>query len=200
MDASHTQPARATEDSEVRLLDAALKVFSEKGYHDTEVQDVIGRSGLPDDEAAGRFVDKEDLYFQTCRYALEVWQAAYSENVTSYMSPVEKLRLLADTSFLYPVDHPDVRRLLEEGPLMVMYLSDRFAEITQRGRLYLQQILQEGVDEGYFRKMDCAAVSDLLFDLYKYYTMSFYIQSSTIEPERFVSLLEDLVIKGLMRR
>jgi len=30
--------------------------------------------------------------------------------------------------------------------------------------------------------------------------MSFYIQSSTIEPEKFVSLLEDLVINGLMRK
>jgi AcrR family transcriptional regulator len=190
----------ATADNHTRLLDAALRVFSEKGYHETDIVDVISESGLSADELTDAFKDKEDLYFQACCHALELWQGAYSDNVSADMDPVSKLKLLSSTSFLYPVDHPEVRRLLEDGPLMVLYLSERYAEITQRGKLLLKAILEEGFEAGVFRQMDCGAVADLLFDLYKYYTMSFYIESSTIEPEKFVSLLEDLVINGLLRR
>lgn len=200
LDASRSPETQDAPGGRAVLLDAAIRVFSEKGYHETSVEEVVRESGLPEKDLSGMFEDKEDLYFQACRHALEVWQGAYSENVRDDMSPVEKLKLLADTSFLYPVDHPETRRLLEDGPLMVMYLSERFAETTRRGRLYLQQILQEGVDAGVFRQIDCAAVADLLFDLYKYYTISFYTQSSTVEPERFVGLLEDVVVNGLMRR
>ncbi len=125
---------------------------------------------------------------------------AFTDNVHEQTDALGKLRLLTRAGFLYPVNHPEVRKLLKDGPMMVVFVSDRYAGITEKGKQELISILEEGVESGVFRPVDCAAVADLMFNLYKYYILSFYIGSSTIDHENFVNFLEDILIYGLIRR
>ena len=189
-----------TSDTRSRLIEAALRVFSEKGYQSTTLDDIISESGLAESDLTEFFGGKADIYYQTCYHALELWMSAFTDNVPMENDALGKLRLLTRAGFLYPVHNPEVRKLLQDGPMMVVFVSERYAGITEQGKQVLQSILEEGIESGVFRPLDCAAVADLMFNLYKYYILSFYIGSSTIDHETFVNFLEDILIYGLIRR
>jgi AcrR family transcriptional regulator len=187
-------------DNRSRIIDAALTVFAEKGYHGTLLEDIVHASGLTEDDLLECFEGKSDLYYQTCYHALELWMRAFSDNLCDEEDALGRLRLITRAGFLYPVHHPEVRKLLEDGPMMVVFVSERYADIMDQGKQYLKSVLEEGIESGVFRPLDCDAVADLMFNLYKYYILSFYIGSSTIDHEQFVNFLEDILIYGLIRR
>lgn len=183
-----------------RIIDTALTVFSAKGYHGTTLDDVIDASGVSEGEFLECFEGKNDLYYQTCYHALELWMRAFSDNLCEEEDALAKLRLITRAGFLYPVYHPEVRKLLEDGPMMVVFVSERYADIMDQAKRFLKSTLEEGIESGVFRPLDSGAVADLMFNLYKYYILSFYIGSSTIDHEQFVHFLEDILIYGLIRR
>ncbi len=47
-----------------QLLDAAARVFAEKGYHGTKIMDIVRASGLSSGAVYGRFASKDDLLME----------------------------------------------------------------------------------------------------------------------------------------
>lgn len=58
--AAHEQQVRD------RIIQAAVTVFSEKGYHRATISDVVGRSGLSVGAIYTHFKNKEELFLQSC--------------------------------------------------------------------------------------------------------------------------------------
>ncbi len=194
------EPFQENSPETATLLDAAVGVFAEKGYNGAELSDVAAAAGLPERDLKQFFGDKEELYYQACCFAMERWQRSYSEHASEDLDAHEKLLLLARTQFLYPIEHPETRWLLEDGTLMVLFVSERYTKIVERGKDFLRSILEEGVESGQFRPMDCTAVANALFDLYKYYLLGFYMEPSSVDPQGYVELLADIITKGLLKR
>ncbi len=114
---------RAPEASRDAILDAALRCFAKRGYHETSVDDIAARARLSKGAVYWHFAGKRELFLALMDRALE-YQAVLARAVA---------------------EAPDWRAALRE-------LFARAPEYVEREmplvKLSLQHVLQAGVDEG----------------------------------------------------
>lgn len=96
--------AQAAENRE-RILDAAAKLFREKGFDGIGVADLMGAAGLTHGGFYGHFASKEDLVAQACARALgrsaEAWARSAGQGTRSPMTAITASYLSAKHR-----DHP----------------------------------------------------------------------------------------------
>jgi AcrR family transcriptional regulator len=146
--AAHEQAVRA------RIVDAALRVFAEKGYHDTTMQDVVGRSGLSVGAIYTYFRSKDELFLAGCDVTNGVAMGELADRLVRGRSVVDKLAI-AIGFFLDAVDGP------EGAPGMASVLVSQWsraehepqvrASLTRRREQLMgaaQLLLREGMATG----------------------------------------------------
>jgi TetR/AcrR family acrAB operon transcriptional repressor len=120
---------RAPEASRDAILDAALRCFAKRGYHETSIDDIAARARLSKGAVYWHFEGKRELFLALMDRALE--------------HDVVLARAVADA--------PDWRAALRE-------LFARSPEYVERElplvKLWLQHLLQSGLDDGVRARAD----------------------------------------------
>lgn len=102
-----TQSAETRHESKTRILNAALRVFREKGYSATRIEDVCETAGLTKGSFFHHFSTKEELAIAAADYWNEVTSALFAS--APYHQPADPLdRVLA---------YVDFRKALLQGEL-----------------------------------------------------------------------------------
>jgi TetR/AcrR family transcriptional regulator, mexJK operon transcriptional repressor len=150
--------------TEEAILDAALKVFSEKGFHRATNRDVATEAGIASPGLIYHyFMDKHDLL-----RAVLFRQAGESvirpENLWPTLELKEGLTELA-TSFLKMIGNPNYQRVARIGLMEAMtdpvFGRNMFA--MGPGRVFegLQDFLQRAMDAGEIERGDAAMLTHL---------------------------------------
>lgn len=185
-------------DANADILQAALHVFAENGYRGTSIEMIAAEADVDTSTVLDCFDDKEDIYNQTLTYSLEKWHQRIASRAEEEHDPIDKLRGLYDEAFFYLSRNPETRRLMLEGPMMFLYSSERFASFIALGERLVQSVLEEGMESGVLRPMDCEKMSRLLYWIHKMYNLNSYMESPLAPGDDFFELLPDLIINGLI--
>lgn len=147
-----------------RLLDAALTLFSEKGYVATGTQEIIDAAGVSKPVLYHHFHSKEGLFRELVDGIYRATETAWDQVLATERSAVGRLRGIARLSMEGSARDPRLPRLLMQtqyGPpvpelraLMDGHTSRRFAAVVG--------IVAAGLDRGELRGGDAASVA-LLF-------------------------------------
>ncbi len=144
----HEQAVRA------RIVESALRVFAEKGYHGATIGDVVRDSGLSVGAIYTYFRGKDELFFATCEYSAGQGLGELGNRLVRGRTVAEKLAI-AVGFFLDAMDgvpnEPDMASMLvmqwaraEAEPSLRASLSRRRDQIAAAGEL----LIREGVARG----------------------------------------------------
>lgn len=86
---------RATGDKYQRILDAAVSVFAQKGFHTARVSDVAERASVADGTIYLYFRNKEELLMTAIGAAFDAFMSRARSELDAIPSPADKLRRLA---------------------------------------------------------------------------------------------------------
>ena len=86
---------RALGDKYQRILDAAISVFAEKGFHSARVSDVANRASVADGTIYLYFHNKEELLMTAINTAFNAFMSRARSELDIIASPSGKLRRLA---------------------------------------------------------------------------------------------------------
>ena len=86
---------RALGDKYQRILDAAVSVFAEKGFHSARVSDVANRASVADGTIYLYFRNKEELLMTAIHTAFDAFMIRARSELDAIASPSGKLRRLA---------------------------------------------------------------------------------------------------------
>lgn len=78
-----------------RILDAAISVFAEKGFHAARISDIAARAGVADGTVYLYFKNKDELLMAAINNAFDTFVTFAREELAKISSPGEKLRRLA---------------------------------------------------------------------------------------------------------
>ena len=146
--AAHEQAVRS------RIIDASLRVFAEKGYHDATMQDVVRRSGMSVGAIYTYFRGKDELFLAGCDVTNGVAMGELADRLVRGRTVVDKLTI-AIGFFLDAVDGPSgapgMASVLvsqwsraEQEPQVRASLSRRREQLLGAAQL----LLREGVATG----------------------------------------------------
>jgi len=92
---TRTEDSRKKELKRKHIIQAALKIFSSKGYDPTMIEEVAHEAGIAKGTLYLYFKDKEDLFYSTIMSVIEDLAKIIDEKITRDMNPLEALRKLA---------------------------------------------------------------------------------------------------------
>lgn len=180
----------------------ALKIFAQKGFYKTTVEDIARSSGVAKGTVYLYFKDKQDLYVATIEGHLDNALEMLSEVRNAPGTPGEKMQKIAYNLINYIIH------------LRTAYLLFTFENINLTGKTLkkihstveprvsgmvdmISRIIQDGIEKQEFRNVDPAlAAFHFLSTIRAIFFSNYYVTNDAVNIE---SILE-LFFEGLKKR
>jgi AcrR family transcriptional regulator len=151
-------PVRWTRRKEARpaeILDAALKVFAEKGFAGTRMEDIAARAGVTKGTIYLYFENKEAVFKTLVRESIGATLAGVIENVRNFQGPARdmlRMALGAMAHLLTTSDRVVLPKIIiaESGnfPELARFYRD---EVIEKGLSLMSGLIERGIAQGEFR-------------------------------------------------
>ena len=139
-------------DKRVRITDAAVEVFAEKGFHQARISDIAKKAGVADGTIYLYFKNKEDLLLSVFEEKMDYLLEGLGEAIAEVDDPIEKIRRFARFHFKQVQDHRSTAKVLQ----VELRLSNKFLKEYRPEKLWAYlgvfgQIVREGQSRNIFR-------------------------------------------------
>jgi|WetSurMetagenome_2_1015567.scaffolds.fasta_scaffold00008_107 AcrR family transcriptional regulator len=128
------------------ILDAALKVFAEKGYHDSRLEDIAATAGFSKASLYNYYADKEEIFLHILirmhEKILDVFKNEIREdrhikdNIQSLLFSVLKIY---KENFSFSMSMADLKNM---APSSMRRFQERHQELTSRFKHYSKEMLE----------------------------------------------------------
>jgi len=168
------------------VYSAALTVFSTFGYKKSTVEEIAAELGLTKGALYQYAINKRDLYEHTVKFGLMNWQNKVFDAVRDEPDVKKQFKDMCIKGFVYLSEDTRLKSVLIKDPSMfpMSFISDPFRDVNNASMDFIKNIIDRGISENKFRKMDAAFVTRFLFSIYKMLIIETYVleeQDSNIE-------------------
>ena len=179
------------------ILTIAARIFRQKGYNATSMNDLAKECGLFKGSLYHYFKNKEAILQEVIQSYFEYLLLYLEPIISSNVMPTEKLRMSLEIQMRAIEANRDAVSvaLREDRAVENPY---REAYIAQRNRLedHLASIIEEGIEKGMFRKVDIRLTTKAILGMCNWATV-WYSRSGRLSSEAIAKHFTDLVISGL---
>lgn len=183
-----------------KIFAEAVRIFKEKGYHATSMQNIADAVGLQKGSLYHYISSKEELLFKIFEHSSGALTRQLEEIVASTDAPTEKLQHAIDAH---------LTALCEQLDIYTVYLSERRAlsgrnhakvraEAERAARL-LEQIIQQGIDHKNFRPVDAKMAAHAILGMCNW-LYQWYSPDGRLTPQQIAEIFSDLTLDGLVRK
>ena len=182
---------------EDQLLQIATRLFKEKGYRDTSMQDLADALGVQKASLYYYIKSKEELLRRLLEHAFALVGAQIDEIYATDLTPLEKLRralenhavTLMDNLNLVSVYMDEYRNLPPRRLKQVLAVRKHYEQT-------LMQILQEGIARGDFRPVNVEMTVYGLLGMLNW-TVQWFSPTGKLSSQEIATILVDLALYGL---
>jgi len=155
---------RERQQHRVEILDAAEKVLAQKGFHAATVQEIAETAEFSVGTLYNFFPGKEELYNALIDHRVEEYFTGLQEAIAGAANPLEKIRAIVRHKILFC----QLRRrfitmfftTVSGGRIGPRLQMTKQREPRYRAYLdYLTSIFAEGIDQGFFVRVDPLALA-----------------------------------------
>lgn len=148
------------------IMETASRLFMEKGYDRTSLQDIINETKLSKGAIYHHFTSKEDIFTRICDgIGAENAQRLAKVRDDKSMNGHQKLKEIFRASVLHPNQDKLVNLmpyLVENPRFLAMHIQEIFQLVVPE---YIDPILQEGVRDGSIQAENTRALGEMLMIL-----------------------------------
>lgn len=184
---------------EDQLLEAATKLFKEKGYHNTSMQDLADALGVQKGSLYYYIDSKAELLRRLLERATNFLGSRIDEVYATDLSSPDKLRQALENHAQAMMNHLDlVAVYLNEYRNLPPQRLEKALAVRKHYEQVLMQILQDGIDRGDFRPVNVKmAVFGLLGMLN--WTHQWFSPNGEFSSQEIAAILADLALHGLVK-
>ncbi|RTH04927.1 TetR/AcrR family transcriptional regulator [Thermus scotoductus] len=179
-----------------RILEEAARLFTEKGYEATSVQDLAEALGLSKAALYHHFRSKEEVLYEISLQALE-GLCRQGERALSEPDPkVALLRFMEGHARFFEENRPFFVAMLQG--LQSLSPEKRAVTIALRDRYegMLRSILERGMALGVFRPLDVGLTARAILSLLNW-MIRWFRPGGPLRAEEVARFYFDLILKGL---
>jgi AcrR family transcriptional regulator len=204
-----------TEDNRLFILEAAEKVFSQRGYSLTTVDEIAAEAQFSKATLYRYFKSKRDIFFDVILNSFDEVVHELEELRIKDLSAEEKLKELIQlllwvfskkksVSRIFSTEKDALKKILgmdPKEPLSHTTIHKRIPIIfMEKGKDFSQAItstIQEGIDSGEFRDMDAEEAGFILGALLRGSSFGEIFQEKTFSIEESSALIYDFFLNGI---
>jgi len=148
------------------LLEAAIKVFAQKGYADTTMDNIAKDAKVSKGMLYEYFSSKEDLLVEIFNYFQEVTSLKLIEKMSSAKNSMEQLKIFMEYSFDVYTEMSDLMNILfvfwAEGIIKKSENKLDITDVYNKYRDFVAEMIDLGIDNGEFKKVDTYTFSSII--------------------------------------
>ena len=182
------------------ILEAAAKLFSERGYAATRIEDIIAELSASRRVIYEHFGGKSDILVAICEQAIRSTIDLATEIARAPLDPVEKLRRLAHDFTAIVIENRDYIAISTRE--MMFLPADSRARITRMQKKFdriLGAILADGAERGVFAVAD-PALTALAIGGMIIWTHRWYRPTGRLSAEAVADAMAAAALNMVLRR
>lgn len=189
-----------------QILDCSKKIFSEKGYYETYVEEVIKEAKVGKGTFYRYFKNKEDLFIALLIKFLNEWETAASIDLTSIKPENinDMLKLLIHRSFRFFHENEELCNIyLRIGPGLNKIFEPYLINFEEKMLNYIKLYVTEGIKLGIVRPdLDIELAANILAGAFlrvDYYYFVFKKNNGGAPPdiEKMTGEFFQIVMRGI---
>lgn len=181
------------------ILEAAARIFSEKGYHATSMQDIAEAVNLQKASLYHHFESKQEILAVILDEALDLINRNLEAVSIQALSPEDKLRRSMVSYFETIAENKNLSAvLLLEMRALDPELKARLAERRERFERLWRDVITEGIREGVFNDVDDGLTGRAILGVMNW-SVTWYRRDGARSADEIANLFADLLIDGLRK-
>jgi len=148
-------------DKKAHILNMAMELFAEKGFEGSSIRDLAARAGVNVAMVNYYFGSKEKLFESLVEQKASYTRGVLDEIVkNASLSYIEKINAIIDTYVNRLFSHRTFHRVIHQEMMLNQResLQQAIVDIIFPNTLKIRQILEEGMQNGEFKKIDSTMV------------------------------------------
>lgn len=180
------------------ILEAAARIFGEKGYHATSMYDIAKAVNLQKASLYYHFESKQEILIALLDHALDLINGRLETVLAKSLSPDEKLRL-AMVSYLQTIaENQNLSAvLLLELRSLDPALKARHASRREKFENLWKDLISEGRQAGKFNSVDPSLAGRAILGIMNW-SVTWYRSDGKSSATEIANMFADLLLQGLM--
>ena len=193
---------RVVGDKYQRILDAAVSVFAEKGFHSSRVSDVAARASVADGTVYLYFRNKEELLMTAINTAFDAFVSRARIELQAIESPAGKLRRLAQLHLQALGSNRDLAVVFQ----MELRQSARFLAPFSHQHMVeyfdlVRSAIRQGQEQGIFRSdLREKIAANCFFGALDEMVTSWVLDNTHYKLTDVADSVADIILMGLERQ
>ncbi|MBI9030537.1 TetR/AcrR family transcriptional regulator [bacterium] len=181
-----------------RLINAAIKLLSEKGYANTKIKDIASEAKVADGTVYSYFSSKEDLMMKALTESLHN-KLIEVKQITSQETDVRtKILKFFDIHAIVFTQNPHIAKFLIEDIRQIKEYYDKYPSfsIFDEYREYMKEIFNEGIQKGMFRNVSAEAFGLTVIGAMDFVLTQWVLKKQNFDLRNMVLKIIDLIHYG----
>jgi AcrR family transcriptional regulator len=180
------------------ILEAAARIFSEKGYHATSMNDIAEAVSLQKASLYYHFENKQEILITLLDHALDLINSRLESVIIQPLTPEEKLRKAMITYMETIAEYQSLAAvLLLELRSLDPTLKARHATQREKFENIWKDMIREGKRQGKFHSIDPSITGRAILGVMNW-SVTWYSSSGPKSASEIANLFADILLKGLI--
>ena len=183
-----------------KILEAAVLVFSQKGFHQARMEEIAKQAGVAKGTLYYNFPGKSKLFAATVTEGMEKIVGQVEKELESDLPFKEHLRKLISSNLFLYLKYSDLSKIVFNE--LTSGIDNDVLEEIEKVRLryidFISDLLRQGQERGYLKKVDArlAAVGiiGLMDSLCNYYLKN----HEMLDQETLIDIMFSILSSGLL--
>jgi TetR/AcrR family transcriptional regulator, fatty acid metabolism regulator protein len=184
-------------DTQQKILDAAIDVFAQKGYHDTRVDEIVDASKTSKGAVYFYFPSKQDIFLAIVDKFASLLEERLKPAIAQESSGVERVSIALQVCLKTFEQYRSLAKvfLVQAAGLGVVF-EDKQIEIHNRFARLIQQQLDDAVREGDIPPIDTEVAAYIWMGAI-YNMVIRWVRTGKPEPSRIFPTLQVMLLRSI---
>ncbi|GEL07168.1 TetR/AcrR family transcriptional regulator [Salisediminibacterium halotolerans] len=182
-----------------QIIDAAVKVIAENGYHHSQVSKIAREAGVADGTIYLYFKNKEDILISMFEEKMGRFVEKIQERLNGVENTEEKMRILIEMHFSQ-LEHDHDMAIVTQLELRQSNIAIRHKvnEVLKGYLTLVDELLQEGIETGFFDpQMDRRIARQMIFGALDEIVTNWVMKDHRYELTPLVPTVNEMLLNGI---
>lgn len=187
-------------DKKKRIIDAAIKLFSEKGYHGATTALIAKEAGVSQGIIFHHFKNKEDLFFSLLKEKSNFFMTEFRKRVGNEQNALKKIEI-AVLTYVHLVQKEE--KFFEMLIMQTTGSGLDLEKINKYGMMeafrIIGEVVKEGIQEGVIREINPEIAATCIFGMMDYNVMNWLLFGKNFVLEDTSKQVVDIFLHGIAK-
>lgn len=180
------------------IIEAGVKVFSQKGFHDTRMEEIAVAAGIGKGTIYEYFTSKSHLFQEIMAASVNTYYASLTAIDIDALTIRERIQFLLTGHLRFCIENKELTRIVFwDVEIMDEELKEWGNNMRKEKQLRMNELINQGIARGEIRELDPQLLTLLITGTFAAFWAPIAIDEMAIDAETTAQQITDIIFNGI---